>query len=136
MLQVKRRDQHLRAQPTLFDCQPSERSADRALSGDDATQSAIERADRNADAAWKRMAWECLCLVARRQPELTADDVLELLEHQSVRTHNLAALGPVFQRAARAGLILNTDRMVQSRIPRRHRKITVWKSLTVESQRR
>ena len=56
MLQVKRRDQHLRSQPTLFDYQPSERSADRPISGDDATQSAIEQADRNADAAWKRVA--------------------------------------------------------------------------------
>ena len=132
MMQVKRRDQQLHDQPTLFDHQPATDRPDVS----DAQQAAIERADRNADPAWKKAAWDCLCRVARRQSELTADDVLELLERQSVRTHNLAALGPVFQRAARAGLIVNTDRMVQSRIPRRHRKITVWKSLVWESNRR
>ena len=132
MMPVKRRDQSLRNQPMLFDDQSATVSTD----ADEVRQAAIKRAEQNADADWKRAATDCLHQVARRKFELTADDVLELLERQSVQTHNLAALGPVFLRAAKRGWIQNTDRMVQSRIPRRHRKITVWKSLMVEAQRR
>ena len=132
MMPVKHRDQSFRDQPMLFD----EESATTPTQTDDVRKAAIERADQNADALWKRAAADCLHQVAQQKFELTADDVLELLERQLVQTHNLAALGPVFVRAAKQGWIQNTDRMVQSRIPRRHRKITVWKSLIVEAQRR
>ncbi len=50
MMQVKRRDQQLHEQPTLFDHQPATDRPDVS----DAQQAAIERADRNADPAWKK----------------------------------------------------------------------------------
>jgi hypothetical protein len=97
----------------------------------DIIETSIARADVHANYDWKVLATDCLERVARSRCEFTADDVLELMEskHPNVTTHNLAALGPVFLRAQRAGTIENTNRIVQSRIPRRHRKITVWKSL-------
>lgn len=94
-------------------------------------ESAITTADEHAAPDWKLAAAACIRHLAERKPEITADDVVEDLEQffPSVTTHNLAALGPVFRNAAKSGVIRNTNRMVQSRIPRRHRKITVWKSL-------
>lgn len=95
----------------------------------ESAQRGIDQAERNANEDWKEAALECVRTAAKQLHELTADDVLELLEKESVETHNMAALGPVFLRAAKRGWIRNSNRMVQSRIPRRHRKITVWESL-------
>jgi hypothetical protein len=96
----------------------------------DIIESSIAKSDESADYDWKLAAADSLERVAKSKAELTADDVLELMEsrHPDVTTHNLAALGPIFLRAQKAGLIENTNRIVQSRIPRRHRKITVWAS--------
>jgi hypothetical protein len=97
----------------------------------DTINNAIERADTNADADWKAVAYSVLESLAAELSEITADDIVMRMEQRypDVTTHNLAALGPVFLRAQKAGLIENTGRIVQSRIPRRHRKITVWRSL-------
>ena len=91
-------------------------------------QPAIHQAERNADEQWKEAAAECLRQVAETHAEFTADEVQHLLDEREVTTHNPSALGPVFLAAARGGLIVNTNRMVQTKIPRRHRKVTVWKS--------
>lgn len=105
--------------PTLFD-PPTARQA---------MADGIQRADDNADELWKETALDGVQLLARRMDEFTTDELIAWLERCEEDTHNKAALGPVMQRAARLGWIENTGRMVQSKIPRRHRKITVWRSL-------
>lgn len=97
----------------------------------DVITNAITRVDLHAAPDWKDAAAASIETLSRQLDEITADDVLQHMErhYPDVHTHNLAALGPVFMRAQKAGLIATTGRMVQSRIPRRHRKITVWKSL-------
>ena len=95
-------------------------------------QPSIDQVEENADENWKNVARWCLLSLAETKEEFTADDLVELLENESVKTHNLAALGPIFLKASRAGWIANTGRMERTRISRRHRKITVWKSLIRE----
>ena len=118
-------------QNLLFDSgEPTEQADARRLSfWQRNLQPAIERADQNASDRWKSEADRCLRLLALRNATITADDLVEMLEDREVTTHNLSALGPVFLRARNAGQIRNSNQMVQSRIPRRHRKITVWESL-------
>jgi hypothetical protein len=106
------------AHPSLFD--PPAAAAARA--------DGIQRADDNADDDWKETALDGIRILARRD-RFTADDVLEWLERCEVGTHNLAALGPVMQRAARAGWIRSTKTYVPTRIPRRHRDVLVWEGL-------
>ena len=96
---------------------------------DQHVQPAIDQVEENADEDWKQAARDCLHTLAETHDELTADDLIELLETKEVQTHNLAALGPIFQKASGLGWIENTERVVRTRIPRRHRKITIWKSL-------
>ena len=110
---MKYRDQQHRDQPTLWDT---------------SVQPAIDQADKNANRDWKQTATDCLLEVAKSKAEFTSDDVVEMLEQQDAETHNLSALGGVFQRAEKAGVISNTGDMVQTRIARRHRKLTLWKS--------
>lgn len=94
-------------------------------------QPSIDQVEVNADQDWRDVARDCLHTLAETLDELTADDLVQMLEskHVEVETHNLAALGPIFLRGRAAGWIENTGRMVRTRIARRHRKITVWKSL-------
>jgi hypothetical protein len=98
----------------------------------EATTDALRRVEIHANSDWKEIAAACVQTAAILNTEFTADDVIELLEseHPEVATHTNRALGPIFLRAEREGLIRNTDRVVKSRLPRRHgRKITVWQSL-------
>jgi hypothetical protein len=96
-----------------------------------AIDQALAAVDENADRDWRQAADLSLAKAAGSLSELTADDVLEILEadYPHATTHNRSALGPVFLRAQRSGLIENTGRIEQSRLVQRHRKITVWKSL-------
>lgn len=87
---------------------------------------AIAQVEMHADAGWKDAAAGLVVELADRGVPFTSDDVVELLEDRGVSTHNLAALGPVFQRAARAGTIRKTGLLIPSRIPRRHRDLTEW----------
>lgn len=91
---------------------------------------AVTRADDNADRAWREAAYTALCWCARhRHDGFTADDVIDRLERTGAPlTHNLAALGPVFLRGARAGVIVKAGHTVASRIRRRHRDLTVWRA--------
>ncbi|MEM1224570.1 MAG: hypothetical protein AAGJ40_02675 [Planctomycetota bacterium] len=91
-------------------------------------QPAIDRAEANADESWKSAAMECIAIAASTMEDFTADDILELLSNRPEKTHNLAALGPVMQKAKRIGWIANTGRMRQTRLAQRHRKLTVWQS--------
>ncbi len=91
-----------------------------------ARQDGIDRADANADEHWKLAAERIINHLAHCHVPFTSDDVVERLERIGVTTHNWAALGPVFQRASRSGLIRKTGALVPSRIPRRHRDLTEW----------
>lgn len=96
-----------------------------------ATEAAIAQVDENADEAWKAAALEAIRLCALEHTEFTADEVwVRLAERPDLSTHEPAALGPVFLRAARAGWIHNTDRRrKRSILAQRHRELTIWASL-------
>jgi hypothetical protein len=95
-----------------------------------ARDEAIERVDEHADPAWKEAAYAVVCAIVVEAPEFTTDRVWYELERQCVPgPREPRALGPVMQRARRAGLVVNTGRMQQSRSVVNHgRLITVWKS--------
>lgn len=97
----------------------------------EAAQRGIDQAERNANLDWKEAAIECVRTVARRYREFTTDEVLVELDKLPEKTHNLSALGAVMRRADREGLIANTGQMRQTKIARRHRKLTVWRSKLV-----
>ncbi len=130
-----RRDKQFLMQPTLFAEDAGFASAPSQPADPPKTtdwerdiQPSIDQVEENAAVDWKEVAADCLHTLAETRDEFTADDLVEMLETKEVHTHNLAALGPLFLRASKRGLIRNSGRMVQSRIPRRHRKITVWQS--------
>ena len=91
-----------------------------------AREDAIQRAEDHADEEWKRAAYDAVILTARLRPTFTADDVWERIGDSS--THEPSALGPVFLRASRAGLIVKTGYMRPSRNARRHRDLVVWRA--------
>lgn len=94
-------------------------------------QIAMQKCDDSASEKWKHM-WDAIVVaVARRLPELTSDDVLaeyETLKHPP-GTHNLAAIGPAMNRAAKLGVIRGTDRTVRSKRPEKNGNLhRIWKS--------
>ena len=92
-----------------------------------AREDAIARADSNADGDWKEAAYRAVLSVAERLPTFTADDVWDVLERSSESTHEPSALGPIFLRAAKGGLIVKTGELRPTRDRRRHRDLTVWR---------
>ena len=94
----------------------------------EAREDGIAQADANADDDWREVATHVVDLLAGTGEPFTADHVVAMLEElwPEVTTHNLAALGPVFKRAARDGSIVKTGRLVPSRIARRHRDLVEW----------
>ena len=77
---------------------------------------------------WRERALDALHTVARRQAELTGDDVWQQLGEVDERY--AAAMGPIFRMAAKAGVITSAGRFVESQRPSRHRcGIRVWQSL-------
>jgi hypothetical protein len=98
-----------------------------AARAESARAEAIAQAEANASRPWRDAAYLALLWCARHRATFTSDDVIERLERTGAPvTHNLSALGPLFQRAARAGVIHKTGHSVLSRNPRRHRDLTVW----------
>jgi len=95
------------------------------------TQAAIARCDANADPQWKHFWDGCVLAAARKQSEITSDDVLAEFETlpRPPGTHNLAAIGPAMKRAARMGVLRATDRTVRSRRPEKQGNLhVVWES--------
>jgi L-serine deaminase len=91
----------------------------------------MQRVDANADEDWKAMFERCLVEVARKQPELTSDDVLAKVEAlpDAPTTHNLSAIGPVMRRAASDGILSSTNRVTRSARAVKHGiRHTVWHS--------
>lgn len=88
-----------------------------------AREEAIQRVEENAPPSWNREADATIRAVAARGEPFTADDLWEAgLE----KPPTPAALGPVFLRAAKAGLIRKTGRLIPTRDPVRHRDLTEW----------
>ena len=93
-----------------------------------ARDEAIERVDRNADDAWKQAAEATVIHIARMRPEFTADDVWKhLTSHTSCETHEPSALGAIFNKLRRQGIIRHTGEFRISSRPERHAApIRVW----------
>ncbi len=107
------------------------------LDGELAEQSradALQSVDDHADPDWRDVAYDCVVAVAQRFAMFTTDQVLdELAKHPSVTTHEGRALGPVMMRAAKAGVIVATDRFVTSEAVSRHKAPKrVWASIIID----
>lgn len=98
---------------------------------DAARADALQRVDEHADPDWRELAYRCVLAVARRLEHFTTDEVIdELTQHPAITTHEPRALGPVMMRAARANVIVATDRFTKSNAVSRHRAPKqVWRSL-------
>lgn len=96
------------------------------------TIEAVNRVNMNAPKEWKTFARFCIELVARRKDEFTSDDVdteMRLFPDPPV-THEKRALGPVMIKAARDGIITQTDRVISSNRSKLHNSPRrVWRSL-------
>lgn len=87
---------------------PTARKVAASLSPRDATQLALLRVERHADPAWLEAAYQALLRCARARESFISDDVWSFgLE----ATREDRALGAVFMRAKRAGVIVKTDRV-------------------------
>lgn len=93
---------------------------------------AMARSATNADQDWAATMFALVEQVCRAHHEFTADAVFALydaLPHKP-RTHDTRAFGPVMKRAAKAGLCVDTGRVLKSSRASNHRRpVAVWKSL-------
>jgi hypothetical protein len=95
-----------------------------------ARQNGIQASDDHANEIWKQEAYRSVKTVAIQYFHLTTDEVWQEMENSSTAsTHEPAAMGPVMLRACRDGLIVKTNELVRTKIPRRHRELVVWRSL-------
>lgn len=94
-----------------------------------ARDAAIASVRSNAPERWRRRAGIAVEWCAANLVDFTADDVWAFLAEAfpDERPHHPAALGPIFQDAARAGLITKTGEERLSGLKRRHRNLTVWR---------
>lgn len=99
-----------------------------------ARQLGMQQAEQAANSEWLAWAAHHLLALAATGDPFTADDIIEVLEAEDIHTHNLSALGPVIQRAARQHIIKRTGRYVPSRIRRRHRDLVEWVGVQQEQQ--
>lgn len=110
-------------QLSIFDIQQARKNRERAVS----------QVASAADPAWMKAADWAITHVACETCELTTDDIWNLLHRYAIpMPAEPRALGAAMQRAARAGVISPTDRIVQSERPECHaRPVRVWRSLLV-----
>lgn len=99
-----------------------------AIAARQARDEGIGAAAINASPRWTAAARLALTWCAVHHDDFTADDVWARLHEvePATRTHEPAALGPVFLWAAREGLIAKTGELRPSVYRRRHRDLTVW----------
>jgi len=94
------------------------------------TAESIAQAEEHAFEAWKQLAYDCLVQCAQEHDEFTSDEVWLALEAHDTTTHEPAAMGPIFLRGAREGIIVNTKRhRKRSVYSKRHHELTLWASL-------
>lgn len=86
-------------------------------------------AQAHADAEWKKDAYNAVKWCAAHYKEFSTNEVWDRLQASTSSTHEHRAMGPVMMRAARRGLVTNTNRVVTSKIPYQHgRKVALWRS--------
>jgi hypothetical protein len=123
--------------PSIFDAVPVDDAT-----AQEARRAAIATSEGNASLRWLDAAYGAVCLCARTFPRFSADEVWETLalaKRDAIETErNPAALGAVFLRAARDGVIekvgiLLGERFVgetvRSRFARRHRDLQLWRAV-------
>jgi hypothetical protein len=93
------------------------------------TDAGIMQSYDAAPRAWKNRAYKHVLHLARTEDEFTTDEVIERLEADGEDLTNLMALGHVMKEAAKRGVIRNSGKRRKTKIPRRHRELTVWESL-------
>lgn len=87
---------------------------------------AMEAVEASTASDWFDEGLECLRGIARRQAELSTNDLWRVLE----RPREPRAAGPLMSRAAALGIIERTGRAVESTIPGQHaRPVALWRSL-------
>lgn len=93
-----------------------------------AAEQGMAQADANADQAWKQAAEAAVLHVARMRVTFTADDVWrQICLSTGVETHEPSALGPIFNRLRRQGVIKTTGEFaVSSRASRHAAPLRVW----------
>lgn len=80
-------------------------------------------------ADWEQVAHKAIEQIARNNSIVVSDMVVAALEAEGHGLDNYSALGGVFTRAAKAGLIVKTDIQQQSTRRRSNSAKTVWRSL-------
>lgn len=107
---------------------------------------AIAAAVQAAGDSWMNTAFEVVTRCAKELAEFTADDVLLALgvrraedgsadwSDAAIEDRNRSALGGVFRRAERAGVIEHTGRVLRHSIfSQRHRSLVIWRSRVFRS---
>jgi len=90
---------------------------------------AMQRVWNHANDHWKQLAYEAVRQLARSRQWFTTDDVWHLLAANEAATHEHRAMGPVMLRAAKAGLIAKTDRVLPTARPSANRRpVAIWHS--------
>jgi hypothetical protein len=108
------------------DGEPTEAARPTTRQARAARDAALDQVDEHADQLYKDAAALAIATLARERAEFTADDVRETIP-EGVTTHDTRALGPIFLAAARAGIIVRTERTVPSRY-RHATQMRVWRS--------
>jgi hypothetical protein len=94
-----------------------------------ARDDAIAQVEANADRNWMVAAQAAVAVLAMTHDEFTTDDMWAALREVD-GTHEPRAMGAVMRAAARRGLIVKTDRVVNSRRAECHaRPVAIWRSL-------
>lgn len=83
--------------------------------------------------AWRTAAHSVITELAKANTHIVSDMVIDALEASGNGLNNYSALGGVFTRAAKAGLIVKTDEAKRSRVRNSHSAKIVWKSLVYEN---
>lgn len=78
---------------------------------------------------WRDQAHEILAKVAKSNSIVVSDMVVAALEAADLGLDNYSALGGVFTRAAKEGIIVKTDIQQQSTRAKSNSAKTVWRSL-------
>lgn len=103
--------------------------SDGVESGLAARDEAMARVDTAAPERFKAAAERVLWNVARRQKELSSDDIWAELTSEEIAGVEPRALGPVLHAAGRRGWIVNTRRQrLTSRAVAHARPVTIWES--------
>jgi hypothetical protein len=95
---------------------------------------AMQRVWDHANDHWKHLAYDAVRQLARTRQWFTTDDVWQLLAASNAATREHRAMGPVMLRAAKAGLIAKTDRVLPTTRPSANcRPVAIWLSTSASA---